>query len=627
MNHFTLKKSISNLLHTNRLNRITAQIATQNCSQRLFQATVALALLFQIGLFNSVTWAANPFLDKAEALLKAGDGKSAKAVYIAYLKKDPGNLTAQIGLANIAIRSLEFSAAESLLQQTLATHPNSALTVASLGYLFSQWSVLPGKKDNTRDYHAMAGEYFNQAIQMNDKNPAVLTAIANWQIQEGNTIEAEQLLQKITREQPTYVPALQAFCKLYLSLKDIPRARDCVFYAIDSDPGNSDSYFLVAQLMARTDHPAEAVQYAKKSELLDFGTHYARNELLAKQYEKLGESQNAILYYQALLKVAPNHAPFLMKMGQLAMESGQKATGITYYQKALKENPATLTQLLSEARESSRLEQIELARSRWEQLIMMQPNNPPLIGEALGQLAGLHYLDWFYHPDKPAGIPAKLKTLFDYGDKNSLACELDLIKLSIASDGKTTPATDQRLARLMDNQNPAISGEAAFLRGDYARANALLELVDGISDNDLLQLADRLLLDQELKFSQAFYQRVNQLSPNEALNVPIARIEKKIALAKEKSTKGDAAYAKKDYQEAITHYASASKVYRQWDNIYLKLGNTYEQLKEWHQAKTAYDMAGQLSPSLLRSEGFAKHYKKIQKKADKADKNKTGKQE
>ena len=129
------------------------------------------------------------------------------------------------------------------------------------------------------------------------------------------------------------------------------------------------------------------------------------------------------------------------------------------------------------------------------------------------------------------------------------------------------------------------------------------------------------MLMQELVFSKVFYQRAYQMEPDSSLETAMKRIQSKQNLASQKVTEGNQAYNSKNYQGAIAKYREATKVYPQWDNAYLRLGDTYERLRQWGDAKAAYDMAISLTPGLLDSQGFSKNYAKLSKKAPKPAKN------
>jgi tetratricopeptide (TPR) repeat protein len=124
------------------------------------------------------------------------------------------------------------------------------------------------------------------------------------------------------------------------------------------------------------------------------------------------------------------------------------------------------------------------------------------------------------------------------------------------------------------------------------------------------------LLDQALNFSQVFYQRAHELNPTPELEAGMKRVRAKQALANQRLNEGNNLFQSKDYQSAVAKYQEASRLYPELDTTYLRLGDTYEMLKQWTEAKNAYDKAVALSPSLMDSKGFSKNYQRIAKRAN-----------
>lgn len=578
-----------------------------------------MALLGSLCLGLSATAYADPILDKAQQFLKTGRADSATAIYTEYLRQNPSSLPAELALANIAMRRFEYPKARNMLQTALAQHPDSAVTAATFGRLFQLWSNSPAGKvsDNSRDYLALAQEHFRQATNLGPDDPLVLTYVAEWQLQQNDMISAERGLQKALAINPTFVPAFQGLTRFYMKARDIPRGRDAILHAVELDPLDQMNYFLTAQLLAMANRPSEAVKYAEKSEQLDFGRLPERDYFLASQYEKLGETEKAIQYYENLAVYTPREPQIWMKLGDLYDALGRTEPSMSAYRKALALDPQILTSMYQQARDNTRAEKIEQALTQWRRLLALRPNDTPTVMEAAGSLAGLHYLARFYHPDQvPSSInqDASLITSLQSNNPNLLNLLLDQCKIQFATQGTFSDANRQMLSRLTLNNDSAIAGEAAFLLDDYAKANERLEEVDSLSDEEYIRLADRLLLDQELLFSRVFYQRVYQSAPNASLEAAMKRIQAKQNLASQRVTEGNAAFNEKDYKGALEKYQEAARIYRQWDTVYLRLGDTYEHLKRWQEARQAYDTAIALSPGLMDSTGFAKNYNKLRKK-------------
>lgn len=588
-----------------------------------FKANPALGLL----LCCLINWTAGiaahsePVLDKAAQFLRDGRSDSAIAIYQAYLKSHPNSLAAELAMANIAIRRFEYPKAKGILESTLAQYPNSAETAATLGRLFQLWQNSPTGKvtDNTRDYRALADEHFSQALTLGGSNPLVLTYVADWNLQKNDLITTEQYLQTALKISPTFVPAFQGLTRFYIKVRDLQRAKDTILHATELDPLDSMNYFLTAQLLAIANRPVEAVKYGLKSEQLDYGRLPERDYFLATQYEKLGETQNAIQYYESLTVYTPREPQVWLKLGELYETVNQPNESLGAFRKALALQPDILNELYTDARQNTRLEKVELALRQWRRLLTIQPEKPDTVEEGMSALGGLHYLNHFYHPDQmDSTAGGDLRRVEEALAKNpgNLNRQLDCLKIRIAQQGKISEPTRMALTGIATSNDDAAAGEASFLLNDFASTAERLENVDGLSETEYARLADRLLLMQELQFSKVFYQRAYQLKADSGYQAGMKRIQAKQALATRKADEGNLAFNEKNYQAAILKYLEAARIYPQWDNVYLRLGDTYEALKKWPEARQAYDTAISLSPGLMNSKGFAKNYDRIRKKAD-----------
>jgi len=565
---------------------------------------------------------ADPILDKAYQFLQAGRVDAATSIYQAYLSQHPTSMRAELAMAEISMRRFEYPKARAILEKALAQHPDAPEISATLGRLFQLWSNAPSGKssDGSRDYLALAQEHFRQALELGPNNPLVLTYGAEWQIQQNDLVSAERALQKALQIHSTFVPALQAQTRFYMKTRDIPRAKTAIMHALEIDPQDQMSYFLAAQLFAVANQPVQAVRYAQKSEQLDFGRLPERDYFLASQFERLGETQKAIQYYQNLTAYTPKDATVWQKLGELYDTLGQSKQSVAAYQQAMRLQPDILASLHRQARENTRLEKVTSALGQWRRILSLQADQPDMVREALGSIAGLNYLHRFYHADQPNPTADKDMLMFDdafLAQPESSWFQLDKVKLHIASTGHINDADRAMLQGLERDNDSAIAGEAAFLLEDLAKANERLEEVDGLQAAEYVRIADRLLLIQELSFSKALYQRANQLAPDPSLETAMKRIQVKQSLANQKVEEGNTAYNAKDYVTAIQKYQEAVHIYREWDNVYLRLGDTYEKVKRWADAKQAFDVAISLTPGLMDSQGFAKNYAKLSKKVPK----------
>lgn len=576
---------------------------------------------------------ADAVLDEADTLLKSGKADAAAFIYRQYLRTHPTAVPAQLALAEIAMRRDDYATAQRLLDGTLAGHPRSAEAAALLGALFiRRYDALASSGDAAaREYLTLAGEALNRAKTMMDKDPrapkspAVLTQLAEWELRQNDMVSAERHLQSVIQDNPAYVPAFQGLLRFHLKTKDLRRANDAALHALDLDPGNSLTHFLIARMLDLSDQPAEAIRYAQKSEKLDYGRMPERDAFLAAQYEKLGQPEQALPYYQSRLSLMPDDTKSWLRLSELRSRLGPSEPEpgeIQAARQAMSLHPDVLATLRAQAREDSRQFQpdgVDRALVQWRRILEAQNGDNEAADEARGAIAGLRLLQRSLNPSRTPPDIERDRLLLQASPQSTDVLArarnaLDRAKLALALQGEMTADIRQVLNGLAENTDPAIAGEAAFLLENTERTQARLDEVDGLSAEEYTRLADRLLLDQELVFSRIFYERAYELSHDAALTAAIRRIRARQAYAAGKVAEGDTLFNARDYAGALERYRAARVLDRQSDTVYLRLGDTYEKLHQWPGAYQSYRSAVALSPSLLNSPGFKRHFDKLSRK-------------
>jgi tetratricopeptide (TPR) repeat protein len=584
-----------------------------------------LSLIISVSVLVYSPTFADPILDEAASLLKSGRAEAAEAVYQKYLKMTPTSLPARLALAEIAMRKADFAAAQGLLENALANNPGSADVAALLGRLFiQQYDISTSITSDSSDKSALnrADTVLKQARDLDPENPTILTQSAEWSLRQGDMASAERDFQHALKRNPTYVPAFQGLIRFHIQTKDIRRANDTAMHTLDLDPNNSLTHFLIARMLGIANHPAEAVKYALKSEQLDYGRLPERDAFLAAQYDKLGESEQALRYYQARLSKAPLDTGGWLRTGKISdrVAQGELDTHeIKAYKEAVSVRPTVLAGLQTQARENSRAERIETALGQWRQILAI-PGDELAAEEARGAIAGLRLLQRQVHPDQPMpDVERDVKALQALPDDASPISkarnELDRTKLNLAIQTEMSPEVKQSLSSLAENADSAIAGEASFILNRMDRVQTRLDEVDGLSPDEYTTLADRLLLDGELSFSQVFYQRAFEITRDAGLTAAMNHIKARQSQAQAKVNEGNVFFNARNYPEAINKYCEAVALHRQSDSIYLRLGDTYEKLHQWPEAYQAYQTAQSLSPGLANSPGFSRQLNRLADKA------------
>ncbi len=559
----------------------------------------------------------SPILVQANRLLGEGKGNHAKAVYEAYLTEHPQNAKALLGLAEISERYSNYSQARAYLESALSRHPDNVAVIATLARLYHRWSTDSfGPKEN---YSARAEEYFIQGKALDPDHPLLLAYQGEWHLDQGHWVSAQRDLQRAIRLNPRCIPAFQGLTQYYVQVKDYARARDTLLQAFELAPENSRSHFQMAQLLAYSEHPDKAIQYALRSEQLDFGRNPERNLFLAQQFEKLGNTTQAIEYFTEVTKDSPNYTGAILRLAQLYEQKGDMKQSQHFYEKAIANDPRILTNLLNNARTRLRQEKTGPAGQLFFKVLWLDTSqNKALQEEVLNGLASAVYLDAYYKRTDST-LLSKVSNTLEQHVKERPSLQISLLKAKIAKEGFVSPSLKSELRSVTIENDPLASGEAFFLLGQYAESQKRLDQLDGETAQGYLALGDRLLLLQALVSASAMYQRGFQMEPLPEIKQGLQRVEAKRKLADRRITEGNRHFNQKEYLEAIRPYEDAKKIVPGWEVPLLRLADTYEQLKQPVSAFYAYQQAVQINAVLMESEGFAKKYRKLEKKTRKIE--------
>lgn len=560
----------------------------------------------------------DPVLQKADNLYTDGQGMAARAIYSAYLEDHPSSWKSRLMLARIAYRNYHFDEARLHLETALSDHPEQAVIAAELGHLFHRWSTSPFNPQP--HYAARAREHLTQALAMEPENPTALTHMAEFELAGGDTVSAAHHIKEALTLNPNHIPAYHAQTRLYIKLNDLLRARETLIHALELNPKNSETYFLTARLLDLADHPADAIKYAKKSEQLDFGFRPERIAFIAEQHEKLGELTQAEAYYEQLLSRLPGHAESLYRVAQLKDRQGVPDQSVGYYRQAIQANPDLMAEMRTEARQGLRSattpSAIEANLSHWRRILAVNPGGV----EAIGAIAALHtHHRLISGSTLPILIRDQMLVQRHAPVPMPDRVRLDIAKMEWAVNGNKTP-----VQALTASTDPFVSGEALFLVGRYAEAYAQLNRVDGLPVDEYLMNADRLLLDRETRFSRVYYQRAldwitasGDTSENRLASIrhAVDRVRGWESRAEQLMVLGDQLFDQEAWTEAAAKYGEAAELNPENVSAWLKLGEAWDELDDHAAALSAYKTAISLNPSLMDSEGFAKQYRRLEKKA------------
>ena len=589
-------------------------------------------------------------------LLTDGDGKQAESLLQYVTKAYPNNWQAIVGLAYIAEKRQAFGAANTLLQQANAISPNNARILGTLGHLYTVWSQQPLTIASPPPTNAQqqAKTYLRQAATLNPTDTSILTNQAEYAlIVEQDTVSAERFLRIALSNDANNSEAITQASLLYLKLGQVHNAKPLLLRAYDLAPKNVRVLDAMAELMHQIDRPMEAIDFAKKAELVDFGQSPARLKLLAKQYDKVGDPQQANIYYQQLKTLYPKDPAIALKLatlsGKLAPNTAETRVA---YEQAVDLSPTLLEDWASEAHQLLVDEQLDEAKAMLYRVLKLNPSHE----EALQDLTTLHYRKILRSTAVTAKEQAVMMGLLDasfYNQKLTLntdtgiikqPADTNILKLSvlkatiITQNGLILPDVETRLKAVQSTvgQSAWVQSEISFLLGDFAEAQQRIaqpQALQAISAHRLVTIADRWVLMGNIQGAYTLYQAAYAKTPLPAISerlqktqplavqgdVAVTHAQQALAGVKgKKMLKATIAQINPAFIEAKTLLQQAVLIAPKDARLYWYLGRLFEVEQQWSWAYQYQQQAIKLNPATYNTEAILLNQAKLLEKAMKA---------
>jgi tetratricopeptide (TPR) repeat protein len=450
-------------------------------------------------------------------------------------------------------------------------------------------------------------------------NLAVLKARAEWLRHTNQVQPALELFESLMFQAPADAEVYLGLARLAFQGQRLPTAREYALNALELAPENPVVFYLLAQMLRSTGHTNDAIRYAQHAKDLDETVLPERELFLARCYEAVGDFSQAIAHYQRVLTASPDPTT-LVRIGELTQlsqsnpESAQKLIA-----QAVAQDPAILLPRLKAAGDRLRRPNSRDSLPLWRELWAYQP--PVTYQEkAMAGIAAHHLL--LAHDNTPDmdAIQQDLERLAQLPEAQLTPdLRLSRVKLQLAANRlELSEPLKTELEALAQAADPLVAGEALFFLGDFEKAHAQLDAVDGETAQGYLEITDRLLADRALRYTEVHALRGQQLEALPGFKTQLSAIQRIQQEAKAALGSGDILAKDKRRAEAVTAYLNASRLYPEWDVPYLRLAELYAKNKQWAPAAVAYERAIALTPSLMSSPLFAKQVKKIKKRLPKS---------
>jgi Flp pilus assembly protein TadD len=591
-------------------------------------------------------------------LLTDGEGKQAESLLKWVAVTYPKNWQAIVGLAYIAQKRGNFVVASKLLTHANQISPKNATILATLGYCYTLWSQQPATGQNPPPLNAkqLAQLALTTAATINPTDATVLAYQATYALLiEQDKVTTERFLRLALANEPTNITALIQTGLLYLQLGQVHNAKYSLLRAYDLNPKNPLVLDAIANLMNRLDRPQEAIDFAKKATLVDFRDTPERLTLLAKQYEKVGDTAQATTTYQQLQPLYPQNATIALRLALLAEQQAPNSPETrTAFEKAITLQPTLLTDWVTQAHTLLMEEQFDTTKTLLYRILKLNPRQE----DALQDLTTLHYRKILRSTAVSPKELTILQTLLQEAQSNhsvTFTPETTLLQQTIgdtkllalaqlkaniiANNGMLSTSIQQQLKQLHTQATnaPWVQAEIDFLLGEVSTSQQRLlqsaAALNVLSSSRLALLADRWLLMGYYQGAYQLYQLASAKNPSPALaqrlqqteqlatqaNKAIARATEVLSsLSNKKNRQATLLGANPAMVEAKTLLQQALLTTPTDARLYWSLGCLFEAEHQWSWAYQYKQQAYTVNPSQYTLQIQQPEYVKLQAKAIKA---------
>lgn len=256
-----------------------------------------------------------PYFTLASIYSATGERDKAAAEYRLVLAKDPKNIKALLGLANIAELTGKDNDALSFYKQAKDTK-NPAAFLSLAGYYTRKGDA------------SKAVSVLDEAISSIPKNTAALEMKGKILLHEKKYDDALKAFSDLNDISPDRGTSLQLQC--YLVMNDIPKAVQLAERVIRMKPTSPEGHLMLASVYEHKKEYPRAIASLQEAMRCD-GRNLQIQVTLGNLYAKSKDYPNAAKMYAGVLKHDPNFVPALFAQGVLAQETGKVKEAIAKY--------------------------------------------------------------------------------------------------------------------------------------------------------------------------------------------------------------------------------------------------------------------------------------------------------
>lgn len=302
--------------------------------------------------------------------------KGAEGAFTQCLSAEPTHADSLLGLAEVAFRRKDLTAARRWLDKAQTAAPSNPNVLASLGRAHALQGELANAETTLLEAIRLAPSLVRPRMDLADLYATSLRKPA----------EAISLYETVLKLEPGHAGARYALGITQTRTGSLQEGRSNLERAATLATDNPLPALALAQLEATQGNSTKALEWAQQASRID-PRLAAANELQGDLLAGAGRAEEALAHYRKIPATAPSHGTAQFKIGMLLQARGEHGPALKAYQAAIAADPNNpfahnnLAWLLAD-----RAQQLETALTSARKAVQLQPQNP----EFLDTLASVH---------------------------------------------------------------------------------------------------------------------------------------------------------------------------------------------------------------------------------------------
>jgi putative PEP-CTERM system TPR-repeat lipoprotein len=335
---------------------------------------------------------------RGDALLATDKSDDAKKAYEDALAQNPKLGEALLGLARYAMTRNDREQVSHYLDEAVAKDPKNPEVWMARGAALRQEGKLDEALAAFDQTIKLKPDHFNARIEKANiqisrgQFPAAKTEIdaadkispnslmttytrALYSFAQGQYAPAHDALLKVLRSAPEHMPSILLAGASELNLGSTQQAEQHLRKYLESNPNNVYARKLLAQVLLKTQQPADAVATLAPA-LKDASQDPQLLALAGQSYMQTRDFEKASNYLEKAAALAPKAAAVRTSLGISKLAQGQEASGLSDLELAATLDPKSLQAGMALVQTEMRLKHYDKALATVQAMEKQQPDNP-----------------------------------------------------------------------------------------------------------------------------------------------------------------------------------------------------------------------------------------------------------